>query len=106
MEFREDPVAFTKKWTEELGLVYRIHLYGRVIIKYKINIMILCYYYSLITYTKIMYNVLTLCTAMAIQIHTVASGKYAREVFMSDNFDFVVGTRKVRIYVAVTNVYK
>ncbi|KAI7851355.1 cytochrome P450 [Circinella umbellata] len=56
VEFRKDPITFTKKWTEKLGLVYRIHLYGR--------------------------------------IHTVASGKYAREVFMSDDFDFVVGTRK------------
>ena len=96
MEFREDPIAFTKKWTEKLGLVYRIHLYGRVSIKYKVNIMILCYYYFLITYTKIMYTVLFLLCNDYIQIHTVASGKYAREVFMSDNFDFVVGTRKVR----------
>ncbi|KAI7850426.1 cytochrome P450 [Circinella umbellata] len=29
-EYRKDPSAFVKKWTEEFGPVYRVHLFGRM----------------------------------------------------------------------------
>ncbi|KAG2219502.1 hypothetical protein INT45_002819 [Circinella minor] len=55
-EYRKDPRAFVEKWTEKLGPVYRVHIFGRM--------------------------------------HTVVSGKYAREVFMNDDFNFVTATLK------------
>ncbi|KAI9249141.1 cytochrome P450 [Phascolomyces articulosus] len=56
MDYLQDPRAFVEKWTEKLGHVYRVHMFG--------------------------------------QMHTIASGKYAREILMSDDFDFGVGTQK------------
>ncbi|KAI9268108.1 cytochrome P450 [Phascolomyces articulosus] len=55
-EYRKNPRAFVEKWTEKLGPVYRVHLYGR--------------------------------------LQTVVSGRYVREIFMNNNFDFNAGIEK------------
>ena len=31
-------------------------------------------------------------------MHTIVSGKYVREIFMNDNFDFMKGAGKVHIH--------
>ncbi|KAI9495644.1 cytochrome P450 [Zychaea mexicana] len=55
-EFRKNPREFIQTWTEKLGPVYRVHLFGR--------------------------------------LYTVVSGRYVREVFLNNNFDFFTGINR------------